>query len=275
MKRWLVLLVIVLVIPWIIWTNRTIGVSHFEINNKKLPVDFDDFKIAQVSDLHNHDWEGKLLEKIQEEKPDLITITGDLVDSSNTDFDLALDFVEAALDIAPIYYISGNHEAWLGADYSILKERLEKAGVEVMDNASSWIEKGKSRIHIIGLQDPDFTEGMMESYTQEENLGNKTSELLAKESFNLLLSHRPEQFKEYVKAKADLVLTGHAHGGQVRIPFVGGLVAPNQGFFPEYSEGLYREEGTHMIVSRGLGNSIIPVRINNQPELVIIEFKAE
>lgn len=275
MKRWLVLLVIVLVIPWIIWTNRTIGVSHFEINNKKLPVDFDDFKIAQVSDLHNHDWEGKLLEKIQEEKPDLITITGDLVDSSNTDFDLALDFVEAALDIAPIYYISGNHEAWLGADYSILKERLEKAGVVVMDNASSWIKKGKSRIHIIGLQDPDFTEGMMESYTQEENLGNKTSELLAKESFNLLLSHRPEQFKEYVKAKADLVLTGHAHGGQVRIPFVGGLVAPNQGFFPEYSEGLYREEGTHMIVSRGLGNSIIPIRINNQPELVIIEFKAE
>lgn len=275
MKRWLVLLVIVLVIPWIIWTNRTIGVSHFEINNKKLPVDFDDFKIAQVSDLHNHDWEGKLLEKIQEEKPDLITITGDLVDSSNTDFDLALDFVEAALDIAPIYYVSGNHEAWLGADYSILKERLEKAGVVVMDNASSWIKKGKSRIHIIGLQDPDFTEGMMESYTQEENLGNKTSELLAKESFNLLLSHRPEQFKEYVKAKADLVLTGHAHGGQVRIPFVGGLVAPNQGFFPEYSEGLYREEGTHMIVSRGLGNSIIPIRINNQPELVIIEFKAE
>ncbi|MDN6195031.1 MAG: metallophosphoesterase [Atopostipes suicloacalis] len=257
-------------IPWIIWTNRTISVSHFEINNKKLAADFDDFKIAHLSDLHNKDWEGKLIEKMTSESPDLIAITGDLVDSRNTDVDVALEFIESAIEIAPIYYVTGNHEARLGEEYLTLKEGLESLGVEVITDASRSVEIGSNKIQLTGIQDPDFSDNIYITPVQE-NL-DKTFD---SETFKVLLSHRPEYFKDYVKSGADLVLTGHAHGGQVRIPFIGGLIAPNQGIFPEYSEGLYHEEGTDMIVSRGLGNSIIPVRINNRPELVIIELQSE
>lgn len=209
-----------------------------------------------------------MIEKIKIEKPDLIAITGDLVDSSKTDFDIALQFIEEANKIAPIYYVTGNHEAWL-EDYSILKEKLEDASVNMMDDKSLFIEKGNNKIQVLGIQDPDFDLG-----TGSGNIHTKISELLNEDHFTIVLSHRPEHFDEYVNSGADLVLTGHAHGGQVRIPFLGGLVAPNQGFFPEYTEGQYTDKKTRMVVSRGLGNSIIPIRINNRPELVIIELKA-
>lgn len=94
-------------------------------------------------------------------------------------------------------------------------------------------------------------------------------------SFTLLLSHRPELFEIYVNNEVDLVLSGHAHGGQFRLPFVGGLVAPNQGLFPKYDAGLYTEENTNMIVSRGIGNSILPFRFNNRPEVILIELQSE
>lgn len=273
-KIYLSITFVVFIIFWIGWTNFNITTTNVEIKNNKIPTEFDGFKIAHVSDLHNHQWEGKLIGKIKKEKPDIIAITGDLVDSSKTDFDIALQFIEEANEIAPIYYVTGNHEAWL-EDYSSLKGKLEKANVDMMDDKSSFIQKGNNKIQILGIQDPDFVEHMGSANIQGEIVGIKTSGILNKDYFNIVLSHRPEHFKQYVNVGTDLVLTGHAHGGQVRLPFFGGLVAPNQGFFPEYTAGLYNEKNTDMVVSRGLGNSIIPVRINNTPELVIIGLKTK
>ncbi len=265
---------IVVIVFWVAWTNFNITTTNIEIVNKKIPVEFDGFKVAHVSDLHNHQWEEKLINKIKKENPDIIAITGDLVDSSKTDFDIALQFIQEANKIAPIYYVTGNHEAWL-ENYNNLKESLEKASVNLMDGQALFIENGNSKIQILGIQDPDFVERMDNGNTQGDMVRIKTNEILDKNYFNIVLSHRAEHFKQYVNVGADLVLTGHAHGGQVRIPFLGGLVAPNQGFFPEYTAGLYNEKNTDMVVSRGLGNSIIPVRINNMPELIMIELKAE
>ena len=267
------LLFLFIVSFWIFRTNTQIKKSHFEIKNEKLASEFDGFKIAHLSDLHNQDCKGQLIEKIKEEKPDLIAITGDLVDSRRTDIEIALAFIQKASQIAPIYYVPGNHEARLGEDYLLLKEGLRANNVELLENDSRWIEIGQGKIQLLGLKDPDFSDesGMID--VQASIIQEELAEHIEKETFNIVLSHRPEHFEEYVDASADLVLTGHAHGGQVRLPFIGGLVAPHQGLFPDYSEGLYSDDTTDMIVSRGLGNSIIPLRINNSPELVIIELE--
>lgn len=263
------ILVIWLVIGWIIWTNVNITTTHLTITNGKIPDDFLNYKIAEIADLHNHQWGNKLIRRLKDEAPDIIVITGDFVDSSHTDFDVSMEFINQAKEIAPIYYVTGNHEAWL-ENYSELESKLADAGVHMMDDKAEWLEKGNSKINLVGIQDPDFVERDTFGGIQESILITKLTPLLNTDFYNIVLCHRPELFDGYVQTQADLVLTGHAHGGQVRIPFVGGLVAPNQGFFPEYTEGVYHQNKTDMVVSRGLGNSIIPIRINNMPELVMI-----
>lgn len=267
-----VLLVVLAIGVWIFWTNTNIIVSHISIKNEKIPKEFENFKIAQVSDLHNHQWGNKLIDRLEKERPNIIVITGDLVDSSHTDFDIAMEFINKSLKIAPIYYVTGNHEAWL-QNYNELQKRLEDAGVNMMDDRNEWLEKGDAKINLIGIKDPDFVERSSFDYIEESIVMTKLEPLLNKDFYNIVLCHRPEVFESYVSLNVDLVITGHAHGGQFRIPFVGGLIAPNQGFFPKYTKGLYSKDKTDMVVSRGLGNSIIPVRINNTPELVVITLK--
>lgn len=258
-----------IIVLWIVWTNTHITTTYFTIKNDKIPDDFSDFKIAEIADLHNHPWRDKLIHRLEKEMPDIIVITGDLVDSSHTDIDISMEFIYRAREIAPVYYVTGNHEAWLD-NYSELESRLAEAGVHRMDNVSEWIEKGTSKVNLTGIQDPAFEKEVIFGDIQKTGVGDRLTTLLEDGCYNIVLCHRPELFKEYVEAKADLVLTGHAHGGQIRIPFIGGLVAPGQGFFPEYTEGVYHQDKTDMVVSRGLGNSVIPVRIHNMPELVMI-----
>ncbi len=264
--------IVVSLIVWIIWTNTHIETTAITIQNGKIPASFQGYKIAEVADLHNHDWHGKLTQKLRKEAPDLIVITGDLVDSSHTDFDIAMEFINSAMEIAPVYYVTGNHEAWLG-NYGELEKRMQNAGVHMMDDRNLLITHGNDSVNLIGIQDPDFTERGAFSGIQEAMVTTKLQPLLQENAYNIVLCHRPELFDGYVETGADLVITGHAHGGQIRIPFVGGLIAPNQGFFPTYTEGVYHRNATDMVVSRGLGNSVLPVRINNTPELVIITLE--
>lgn len=270
----ILLILILIFIFWIIWTNINITTTYFQIKSKKIQPDFDEFKIAHISDLHNRQWDDNLISKIKDEKPNIIAITGDLVDSRKTDFGIALEFIQEASNIAPIYYVTGNHEARLADEYNILKEELENLGVTMMDNQYYFVEKGNEKLQIIGIQDPDFVERTGNTNIQGDIIRVKLNELINKNYYSIVLSHRPEHFEQYVNTGADLILTGHAHGGQVRIPFVGGIIAPNQGIFPKYSEGIHNIKNTNMIVSRGLGNSVIPIRINNIPELVIITLNA-
>ena len=266
------LVILICLIAWIIWGNTALEVNDFEIVSDRIPQGFDGFRIAQVSDLHNARFgedNAKLIEMLSQTEPDIIVLTGDLIDSRNTDVETALDFARQAVEIAPVYYVSGNHEARVTA-YMDLKMGLVSAGVIVLENQIVEITRGQEHITLIGIDDPSFQESYLfgdAAGVTEQVIGDLQE---ASDGYTILLSHRPELFDVYVATGMDLVFSGHAHGGQFRLPFIGGLVAPNQGFFPEYDAGQFTEEKTTMIVSRGVGNSIIPVRVNNRPEIVVV-----
>ena len=257
--------------------NTNLEITEYYVTSSKIPDSFDGFEFAQISDLHNAEFgdENKdILELLSQIKPDVIVLTGDLIDSRHTDMDTALDFAGKAAQIAPVYYVTGNHEARI-PEYEQLKMGLEDLGVTVLENQKVQITKDGESITLIGIQDPSFRTDYL--FGDAEIVSSQAITSLQNESdgYTVLLSHRPELFDLYVDAGVDLVFSGHAHGGQFRLPFVGGLVAPNQGFFPKYDAGQFIEENTTMIVSRGVGNSIIPFRINNPPEIVVVELKRQ
>ena len=272
-KLMIVLVVIVaLLIVWIVWGNTALELNTYTIASEKLPASFDGYRIAHVSDLHNAemgDGNEKLLAMLREAAPDIIAITGDLIDSRNTDVAVALDFAEKAVQIAPCYYVTGNHEARV-SEYSELKAGLETAGVVVLENDRVEIELSGETISVLGMNDPGFSIELVDDAIEANIRALLNSFWVADDGYTVLLSHRPELFDVYAELGVNLVLSGHAHGGQFRFPFVGGLVAPNQGLFPEYDAGRYTRENTDMIVSRGIGNSIIPFRFNNRPEVILI-----
>ena len=268
--------ILLILIVWTAWGNTALELNTYTISSCGLPDAFDGYRIAQVSDLHNAefgDGNQRLLDMLREAEPDMIAITGDLIDSRKTNIAVALAFAEEAVRIAPCYYVSGNHEARV-SEYRELKTGLEAAGVTVLDDARVEVEIFGKSITVIGVNDPSFHADYLTS--DAAVMDRKLSELPSEDAgFTILLSHRPELFDTYVAHNMDLVLTGHAHGGQFRLPLIGGLIAPNQGLFPKYDDGLYSKGNTNMIVSRGLGNSIIPIRFNNRPEVVLIELKSQ
>lgn len=270
--------VLLVLIIWTIWGNTALMVSTVTVSSNRIPTAFNGFLIAQVSDLHNAVFgenNAELLQILSECKPNIVVVTGDLVDAEHTDIDVALDFAKEAAQIAGTYYVTGNHEGSL-SQYDELKTGLESMWVVVLEDASMQLEYNGEKVTLIGLSDPSFTfKGNMLGEVPAM-VDTKLRGLIGdKDDYTILLSHRPELFETYVNCGVDLVLSGHAHGGQFRLPFIGGLVAPNQGLFPKYDAGLYTKGDTNMIVCRGLGNSIIPIRFNNRPEIVLLELIAE
>ncbi len=273
-------------IAWIVWGNVTIKTTHYTVTSSEIPAGFDGYTIAQVSDLHNAEFgeENKtLVALLTEAAPDIIVLTGDLIDSTQTDVTVALAFAEQAVNIAPTYYVTGNHEARVPTMYTTLEQGLTELGVIILRDEAITLERNGDRIYLGGIDDPDFASkhgGIGQTMAPED-----LKALFPEDGFSILLSHRPEYIKTYADADLDLVLCGHAHGGQFRLPFVGGLYAPHQGKFPEYDGGHYIEDTyvsekhtvreTHMIVSRGIGNSVSIPRINNRPELVIVTLEYE
>ncbi len=264
-------------IVWTVWGNTALEVNTFTVTSDRLPNPFSGFRIAQVSDLHNGELgkdNEKLLTLLRQSQPDIIVITGDLVDSYHTDMGIALDFGSEAVKIAPCYYVTGNHEARI-SEWDALKTGLEAAGVAVLENQRIELERQGETISLIGVNDPSF----QAVYLFGDSAAVMASTLRAltaeEDTYTILLSHRPELFDTYAQSGVDLVFSGHAHGGQFRLPFIGGLVAPNQGLFPEYDSGLYTGGSTNMLVSRGIGNSIIPIRFNNRPEIIVVELQTK
>ena len=264
-------------IIWTAWGNTALELNHYTISSDRLPEAFDGYRIAHVSDLHNTEMgkdNEKLLDMLQEADPDIIAITGDIIDSRNTDIDVALQFTKDAMEIAPCYYVTGNHEARV-SEYDELKEGMIELGVVVLEDGRIELEQSGETITLLGVKDPSFQTDYLFG-DSETVMQSKLQEIVNEEdSYTILLSHRPELFEVYTESKVDLVLSGHAHGGQFRLPFVGGLVAPNQGLFPKYDAGLYTEENTNMVVSKGIGNSILPFRFNNRPEVILIELQSK
>lgn len=261
----------VLVTVWIIYGNTSLQTTVYEVDVAKEYVDLDGFTIVQISDLHNARFgkeQARLLKAVAEQEPDIIAVTGDLVDSSHTDLNIAMEFMKQAVGIAPVYYVTGNHEGWLGATYGELEKRLEEAGVFVLNNTMYSGQFEGMDLNIAGVHDPDMPGNNI--VLAKQVIPELTADA---EGYTILLSHRPELFDTYAESNINLVLSGHYHGGQFRIPFIGGVIAPGAELFPDYTEGTFTKNQTTMVVSRGLGNSVIPVRINNRPEVVVVRLQ--
>lgn len=261
-----------------IWGNITLSVEKINVETEKLDIE-NGYKIAHISDYHNtkNDFlNNAVLASLEAEKPDVIVLTGDLVDCRKTDIEKGLDFVSEIVEIAPIYYVTGNHECNISIDsqsaFDNMIADMKAMGVKVLRQEQASIKlPNKESLNIFGIDDPYFHC----EYGHQVKAATDTlcSELeINKNQFNILLAHHPEQLDIYSSYNFDLVYSGHAHGGQGRL-FGVGLIAPDQGFFPKYSSGLYEENETKLIVSRGIGNSIAPVRIFDRPHLIYTIIK--
>lgn len=261
---------------WVLWGNTAVELNEYTIQSESIPKSFDGYRIVQISDFHNaqigKDNE-KLISLIEKAEPDIIAITGDIVDWRRTDIELTKEFVLQIMKIVPCYYVSGNNESYITEKYDV-KNILADMGVTVLEDETQHLEIEGEKILLAGVDDPAFSD----NYSSADSvpiMQTKLEELMSDDIYTVLLSHRPELFGVYCEYEADLVLSGHAHGGQFRIPFIGGLYAPDQGFFPEYDAGLYTDGKTNMLVSRGIGNSKIPIRFNNRPEVIVIELEVD
>ena len=264
-----ILILIAALIAWAAIDSRNIDVTRFTVSGA--PEAFSGFKIVQISDLHNAEFgtdNQKLIDILKSEAPNAIVITGDLIDARRTNTEIAESFARRCMEIADCYYVPGNHEARLGGTYDAFESALIADGVNVLRNGSVRIRKEMDAIRIIGVDDPAFAKASDAITNLDAAL-----EALSSDDFTILLAHRPELIDEYSKWGIDLVLSGHAHGGQIRLPGIGGLYAPGQGFFPRYTSGNYTVGDTEMIVSRGIGNSAFPLRVNDRPEVVIVTLK--
>ena len=261
-----------------LWGNKALMTTRYVVKSEQLPHTFSGFRIAQISDLHNAVFgknNEKLLKVLSENKPDLIVMTGDLIDGCHTNTQVAIHLAERAMEIAPVCYVPGNHEAST-VQYEALRDGLRSAGVILLEDEVNTLEIGGETVTILGLADPRFTIWGNAPGEIRNGIRRKLTRLMLRaEGFTILLSHRPELFPIYAGFGINLVLCGHTHGGQIRLPFLGGVFAPGQGLFPRYDAGVYTRGDTTMVISRGLGNSKMPIRINNRPEVVLINLRRQ
>lgn len=258
-----------------IYEHRNFTCTYYNINSKKLPKEFTTKSIVVLSDLHNCGFGDKcrrLIKKIDEINPDLIIIAGDMIIKRKTynSSSIAVKLIEALAKKYNIYYGLGNHEEreryYNNSEFIIYKEHLEGLGVKFLDN--EYIKINGLKIYGLNIEldyyykSFDFDKEYIESLLERTNSND----------YNILIAHHPEYFKEYVNWGADLILSGHLHGGIMRLPLLGGIISPRFRLFPKYYGGLYEKDNKKMIVSRGLGTHTIKIRIFNKPELINIKL---
>ena len=277
--------IFILMYLYIKYNVNTLEVTKYVVENKKVPKEFDGYNIVQISDLHSKlfgENNKKLIQKIKSLNPDIVVVTGDLIDGENNNYNVALDFRKEISKLYRVYYIIGNHEQKslikkYKDEYKDYFNKLHQIDFVNLDNNKVEIVKGDSNINLYGLTVPYSCYKYLFDNQEttsididflEEKLGK-----VDREQFNILLAHTPFYFDEYEKWGADLTLCGHVHGGIVRLPLVGGLLSPDRKFFPKYDLGEYIKNKSTMIVSKGLGGSKVLIRVNCKPEIVNIKLK--
>lgn len=260
------IIIILLLIILIIGFHNDLDVSHYVYSDVEIPSAFDGYKIVQISDYHCKLINGsnnKLISAIKSCNPDLIVITGDMIDSDHSDISSVESLLKGIANIAPIYAVSGNHEFDLGAPYDQLLKLYSKYGVINLDDSKVIINKDNSHITLYGLSASKMDVVYNPKALPETEIG----------TFSMLLYHYTNHFDYFTDNRFNLILTGHTHGGIIRIPFVGGLIGNNGTFFPAYDSGKFVHNQTTMISSRGIGDAFLP-RFFNHSELVCITLRS-
>jgi hypothetical protein len=245
--------------------TNSVMVKEYTIIMKNLPPEFEGFTILHLTDLHSKRFgtnQQQLLELINKQQFDLIAITGDLVQRHEPEVAPA-DELLVGLNSSDIYYVRGNHEIWAG--YSELEDILNKNGVTILNNRSVKLQVENDFIQLAGVDDPSLGMARLDSALAG----------LTEDAPVILLAHSPAIFDEAVDKNIELILVGHTHGGQIRLPFLGAFYIPGQGFFPEYDYGIFSSKNTTMLINAGLGESGLPLRINMKPEIVIITLAGQ
>ncbi len=247
--------------------------TDYNISSNKLPKSFDGFKIANISDLHSlyfGENQEELINAIKEYDPDIIVLTGDIIDENNFDLNCVEHLISGITKIAPVYSVSGNHEHSNYKDHMRLQKLYSNYGVNILDNEEISIRKDNEEIRLYGLT-------YFGSYT-DKTLEHMLTDRLPKANkdyYSILLNHRSDIFDEISPYGYDLVIAGHTHGGIIRLPFVGGVLSNDRSFFPEYDGGQFTKDDSILISSRGLGESNSIPRFYNRRELVFITLNCE
>lgn len=275
-RRWLiaagVIIFLLLLFIWLMYdSSANLQVSRYEAASEKLPESFDGFTIVQLSDLHGAQFGSDgtaLAEKVRELEPDMIALTGDFV-TDEGDLDAVRQLVSELSEICPVYFVSGNHEFGSGLAQEV-RQIMTDAGVKYLSNEFVSIDRGEDSIILGGVEDPLAYADMIDP----PELARRMNEA-DPAAFKVLLGHRNYWMEEYPDLPVDLILSGHAHGGLVRIPGVGGVIGTDRSLFPDYDAGEYDNGAYTLIVSRGLGNSVPVPRLLNRPEIVVVTLRTK
>lgn len=267
----LLLLTLLLFSLFFLWSNHSLQVETFTYSSPSLPAGFDGCTIAVLSDLHGAEFgenNEDLISAIREIAPEYIFLAGDLQDRfRETPAEYTIALCKKLSAVAPTYFVTGNHE-WALGNVRALKSAIRDTGTTVLTNEFLMLERGGDSILLSGIDDPN---GFADQKTPEE-LAKEVQE--AWDGFWLLLAHRNNHFeKQYCKLGADLVISGHAHGGMIRLPFTDGLIGTDRNLFPTYTSGFYEKNGTTLFVSRGLGNSGPSFRLFNRPQIAVLTLR--
>lgn len=257
--------------------NKDIETNRHLLKSSFLPKEFDGFTIVHLSDLHNRRFgkgQRRLIAAVRNAKPDAIVITGDLVDELLYKAEPALELIRGVIDLAPIYYVSGNHE-WSRSEYPHFRQQLIDLGVFVLDNKVETIVRGDKELAIAGMSDHAWYGADADPKKNIHRVLIDVREHMDERAFKILLVHRPELLREYMEHHFNLIFAGHAHGGQWNLPGLGPIFAPGQGLFPKLVSGMHKRHATHIVISRGIGNSGILAfqRLFNKPEVVVVVLK--
>lgn len=256
--------------------DTRLEIVHYTISSKKLPKEFDGFRILQLSDYHNDTIPG-LLEAVRSEEPDIIVTTGDMADDEGS-YMSAVRLFRQLSEIAPSFAVSGNHEVWR-SDYEDFVKASTDAGVRFLRDSTDIISCGDAQIALSGAEDPFSRDGSTMRLHAEQSIEKIN---IDKSVYNILLFHRANMFDIIRDKGFDLILAGHMHGGQFRLPSGRGLLSPKSGLgsnapvlLPKYFAGRFEFADTTMIVNRGLGNPMVIPRLFNRPEVTLITLGCE
>ena len=262
------MVVLLLFTALLVDSNARLTVTLYDVNSANLPEGFEGYRIVQLTDLHGAVFgqdNSRLIEKIRDQRPDMIALTGDIFDE-DTDEGYAASLCRQLIMIAPVYYVTGNHEWVLREKLSPILEELEHIGVKVLQNEYEKINRKGSTVVIAGAEDPNGPADMMTKQELCAKIKSETSDYI------IMLSHRNSDFDLWTGEAVDLVLCGHAHGGVIRLPLIGGILVHREDLKRRQIGGCYTEGKTSMVVSRGMGNTGEILRLNNNPEIVVVEL---
>ncbi len=266
----LLLIFIAVVIFILLGLDNTMQTTNHQVEDRNLPLAFDGYNIAQISDLHCK-WLGKdqseLINAVKDGNPDMIVLTGDIIDADKKDYDSVSVLVKGLAHIAPVYAVFGNHEEYSYKINNNMRALYKRYGVNLLMNNGVSIQKGTDSIYLYGLDDCGIV-----SNSQAKEYFNDAVPQLKSDTYGILLYHRSSQFDYLTQYGFRLVISGHLHGGLIRIPLIGGLLSPDKSshFFPKYAGGVYKQGETTLISSRGFAGSHSIPRLYNRPELVFI-----